>query len=110
LVIECAGAATTLAQSINIARPGGRILLFGIYTFEQAELPFYQLYYKELTVINSRAATRENYQTCIDLVSSGQVELDSMISHVLPLADLEKAITLLNERDDHRMKIILDHA
>jgi 2-desacetyl-2-hydroxyethyl bacteriochlorophyllide A dehydrogenase len=109
LVIECAGAAPTLAQSIDIARPGGRILLFGIYTFEKAKLPFYQLYYKELTVINSRAATRENFQTCIDLVSSGQIDLDSMISHVLPLADLEKAITMLDERDDHRMKVILDH-
>jgi len=109
LVIECAGAASTLAQSIDIARPGGRILLFGIYTFEKAELPFYQLYYKELTVINSRAATRENFQTCIDLVSSGQIDLESMISHVLPLADLEKAITMLDERDDHRMKVILDH-
>ena len=110
LVIDCAGAATTLAQSIDIAGPGGRILLFGIYTFDQAELPFYQLYYKELTIINSRAATRENFQTCIDLISGGQVELDSMISHVLPLTDLEKAITMLDERDDHRMKVILDHA
>jgi 2-desacetyl-2-hydroxyethyl bacteriochlorophyllide A dehydrogenase len=109
LVIDCAGAVSTYAQSIDIARPGGRILMFGIHTFETAALPFYDFYYKELTVINSRAATRKDYQSCIDLLSSGQVELDSMISHVLPLAELEKAITMLDERDDHRMKVILDH-
>ena len=109
LVIDCAGAASTLAQSIDVVRPGGRILLFGVYTFKEAALPFYQLYYKELTIINSRAATRADFQTCVDLVSSGQVELDSMISHVLPLTDLEKAITMLDQRDDHRMKVTLDH-
>ncbi|MDA0706366.1 MAG: alcohol dehydrogenase catalytic domain-containing protein [Proteobacteria bacterium] len=109
LVIDCAGAASTLAQSIDIARPGGRLLLFGIYTFREAALPFYQLYYKELTIINSRAATRADFQTCIDLVCNGHVELDAMISDVLPLTDLEKAITMLDQRDDHRMKVTLNH-
>ena len=109
LVIDSAGAVSTLAQSIDIARPGGRLLLFGIYTFEEAALPFYQLYYKELTIINARAARREDYKTCIDLVSNGQVDLDSMISHILPLHDLENAICMLGERDDQRMKVILDH-
>lgn len=109
LVIDCAGVAPALAQSIEVARPGGRILLFGIYTFKEAALPFYQLYYKELTIINSRAATRADYQTCVDLVSAGKVDLGSMISHVLPLPDLEKAIMMLDQRDDQRMKVILDH-
>ena len=109
LVIDCAGAMSTYAQSIDIARPGGRILMFGIHTFATASLPFYEFYFKELTVINSRAATRKDYQICIDLVSNGKVNLDSMISHVLPLADLKKAITMLDERDDKRMKVILDH-
>lgn len=109
LVIDSAGAASTLAQSIDIARPGGRLLLFGIYTFEQAALPFYQLYFKELTIVNARAARREDYRACIELVGNGEVDLDSMISHILPLHDLEDAICMLGERDDHRMKVILDH-
>ena len=110
LVIDAAGAESTFAQSIDIARPGGRLLLFGIYTFEEAVLPFYQFYYKELTIINARAARREDYHTCIDLVGNGQVDLDSMISHILPLHDLEDAIGMLGERDDRRIKVILDHS
>jgi L-iditol 2-dehydrogenase len=109
LVIESAGAVSTLAQAIDLARLGGRILLFGIYTVEEAALPFYQLYFKELSIINARAAKRENYPACIDLVSTGQIELESMISHVLPLNELDRAITMLDERDDDRMKVILDH-
>jgi L-iditol 2-dehydrogenase len=109
LVIESAGAVSTLAQAIDLARLGGRLLLFGIYTVDEAALPFYQLYFKELAIINARAAKREDYPACIDLVSNGQVELESMISHVLPLNELDRAITMLGERDEQRMKVILDH-
>ena len=43
------------------------------------------------------------------MVSQGQVQLDSMVSHVLPLIELDRAIEMLAERDDQRMKVILDH-
>lgn len=109
LVIESVGAVSVLADAVDLARIGGRLMLFGIYTAEEAKLPFYQLYFKELAVINARAAKREDYPACIDLVSSGTVQLDPMISHVLPLEKLEEAITMLAESDDQRMKVILAH-
>ncbi|MFQ5659837.1 MAG: zinc-binding dehydrogenase [Gammaproteobacteria bacterium] len=110
LVIESTGVLPVLAQAIELARIGGRLLLFGIYTAQEATLPFYQLYYKELSIINARAAKREDYPPCIDLVSRGVVRLEPMVSHVLPLQELEQAITMLRERDATRMKVILDHA
>ena len=48
MVIECTGVPSALADAINMARLGGTLLLFGITSATQAELPFYQLYYKEL--------------------------------------------------------------
>lgn len=109
VVIDCAGSMATLKQAIELARPGGRLLLFGIYTDEIGRLPFYQLYFKELAVTNARAAKASDYPACIDFVLDGTVDLDSMISHVLPLSQLEQAIRMLDERDDARMKVILDH-
>ena len=109
LVIESVGAVSVLAEAIKMARIGGRLLLFGIYTATEAALPFYQLYFKELSIINARAARREDYPACIDLVSSAAVQLDPLISHVLPLDELEQAITMLEKRDDQRMKVILNH-
>lgn len=110
LVIESVGAVSVLAEAIGMARTGGRLLLFGIYTATHAALPFYQLYFKELLIINARAARREDYPACIDLVSNGTVQLEPLISHVLPMDELERAITMLGERDDQRMKVILNHA
>ena len=91
------------AHSQWIPAPGG------IYTESTAELPSYQLYFKELNMINARAAKREDYPESIDLVQRGVVQIEPMVSHVLPLGDLEKAITMLAESDDQRMKVILEH-
>ena len=110
MVIECAGAMSAFAQAIDFARPGARLLLFGIYTATEAALPFYELYYKELSIISARAARRADFPACIDLVSRGEIDLDSLVSHVLPLSELSAAIRMLEKRDDSRMKVILDHS
>jgi 2-desacetyl-2-hydroxyethyl bacteriochlorophyllide A dehydrogenase len=110
MVIECAGAMSAFAQAIDIARPGARLLLFGIYTATEASLPFYELYYKELSIISARAARRADFPACVDLVGSGEIDLDSLISHVLPLSELSGAIRMLEERDDSRLKVVLDHS
>lgn len=109
LVIESVGKLSVLAEAIGLARTGGRLLLFGIYTETEAALPAYALYFKELNLINARAAKREDYPAAIALVQSGAVRLGPMVTHVLPLDDLERAITMLAERDDQRMKVLLDH-
>ena len=109
VVIETVGALPMLANAVDYARIGGRLLLFGIYTGHEANLPFYDLYFKELALINARAARREDFPSAIAMVSQGQVQLDSMVSHVLPLIELDRAIEMLAERDDQRMKVILDH-
>jgi 2-desacetyl-2-hydroxyethyl bacteriochlorophyllide A dehydrogenase len=109
LVIETSGLVTALAQAIDLARVGGRILAFGIYTQTQAELPFYQLYFKELQILNARAAKGGDYAPSIDLVKSGAVRLRPLISHEMPLEDLGKALGTLESPDARSMKIILAH-
>ena len=110
LVIESSGSIDSLAMGIELARTGGRLLLCGIFTQKKMALPLYQLYYKELSIYNGRAAKREDYPASIDLVKRGLVKLDPLISHILPLEDLEQAIVMLGERDEQRMKVILDHS
>lgn len=110
IVIECTGVPSGLAEAINMVRLGGTLLLFGIMSATQAALPFYQLYYKELNVVNTRAAKGEDYPPSIDLVARGVLKLKPLVTHVVPLLDLEKAIGMLESDEDQRMKIILENA
>ena len=109
LIIDTTGAIPSLAEAIHMVRFGGRLLLFGIITATEGALPFYQLYFKELTLINARVAKSEDYPESIDLVQRGIVRLEPLVSHVMPFRELETAIGMLRSEDGQRMKIILEH-
>ena len=109
LIIDTTGAIPSVADAIHMARFGGRLLLFGIITATQGALPFYQLYFKELALINARVAKPEDYPESIGLVQRGIVRLEPLVSHVMPFRELEAAIGMLNSDSRQHMKIILEH-
>jgi 2-desacetyl-2-hydroxyethyl bacteriochlorophyllide A dehydrogenase len=109
VVIECTGHLKALADAIAMVRPGGTIVLFGIYTDREAALPFYQLYFKEPVVISARAARSEDFPESIALVASGAIRLEPLVTQVVPLTRLRDALAMLEEDVDGRMKIILEH-
>ena len=107
LVVECVGKTETLAQAIDLVRVGGRIIVFGTITEDAGELPFYQLYYKELSLANPRAAKPEDFPASIGLVATGSVELDPLITHTFSLESAEEAI--VTSSGSSSLKVILDH-
>jgi 2-desacetyl-2-hydroxyethyl bacteriochlorophyllide A dehydrogenase len=110
LVIETTGVVSQLAAGINMTRSGGRVLMFGIITATEGALPFYDLYFKELSLINARVAKGEDYPGAIGLVQRGAIRLDPLVSDVMPLGEVKAAVAMLgSEGGGRRMKIILEH-
>jgi 2-desacetyl-2-hydroxyethyl bacteriochlorophyllide A dehydrogenase len=109
VVIESTGVVASIADAIAMVRPGGTIVLFGIYTASEGALPFYQLYYKEPAIISERAATPDDFPESIDLVATGRVTLSPLVTHVLPISELRQALGMLERDADGRMKIILEN-
>jgi L-iditol 2-dehydrogenase len=109
VVIETTGIVRSIADAITMARLGGTLLLFGITTVTEGALPFYQLYFKELNVVNARAAKSEDFPASIDLVARGVVQLLPLVTQVMPVSELASAIEMLKTDVDGRMKIILEH-
>jgi 2-desacetyl-2-hydroxyethyl bacteriochlorophyllide A dehydrogenase len=109
LVIESTGVMTQIADAIRMVRFGGRILLFGITNATSGALPFYDLYFKELTLINNRAATAQDFPVTIDLVDRGAVRLEPLVTHRMALDELGTALGMVENGADGRLKIILEH-
>ena len=107
VVIECVGKVETLAQAIELVRTGGRVVLFGTITADHGALPFYLLYLKEVTLTNPRAAKPEDFPTAIELVSSGAVRLEPLVTHTFPLAATQEAIDTF--KSGGALKVMLDH-
>ena len=109
VVIECTGVMSSIADAIRMARFGGRILMFGITNATSGALPFYDLYFKELTLINNRAATAQDFPVMIDLVNRGAVRLEPLVTHRMALDELGAALDMVEDGAERRLKIILDH-
>ncbi|MFP6712957.1 MAG: alcohol dehydrogenase catalytic domain-containing protein [Rhodospirillales bacterium] len=108
VVIEAVGYISVLGEALDLARIGGRIIPFGIYAALEGKLPFYEFYFKELNIINARAALPSDFPASIKLVEDGKVDLTPFITHTYKLDDLSEAIKLLMEPSDKRLKVILE--
>ena len=108
VVIEAVGYISVLAEAMDVARVGGRIIPFGIYGASEGKLPFYEFYFKELDIINARAALPTDFPESIKLVEDGRVNLEPFITHKFPLTDISRALQFLMEPNDERLKVILE--
>ncbi len=109
VVIESTGVMASLADAIRMVRFGGRILSFGIISVREGALPFYELYFKEISLIHARASKPEDFPGTIGLVERGALRLEPLVTHRMRLDDLEAAIGMVEDGEDCRLKIILDH-
>ncbi len=107
LVVESAGTTQTLAQAIDLVGVGGTILQYGIIAATEGRLPFYDLYYKEIDLVNSRAAVPGDYATSIELLASKQVQVAPLISASYPLEQGAAAFAAMHTRSD-LIKVLLE--
>jgi (R,R)-butanediol dehydrogenase/meso-butanediol dehydrogenase/diacetyl reductase len=85
LVIDTAGDPRLLRRAMDMARPGGAILLYAISKEAVPDFTTFQTYFQELTLVGSRALRAADFEPCIRLVASGAVDLDGFITESYPL-------------------------
>lgn len=105
LVVEAVGIERTLAQSIELVGVGGEVLVFGTLTKGSAGLPYYQLYFKELTLYNPRAALPGDYAEGIALAAQGRLALEPIVTHQLALEEAARAFELIH--DSSSLKVLM---
>jgi 2-desacetyl-2-hydroxyethyl bacteriochlorophyllide A dehydrogenase len=105
LVVEAVGTEDTLAQAIELAGMGRTVLMFGIVTGSGKGLPYYELYYKELTLVGSRNAVHRDFVAGMRLASDGVVDLAPLVTHRFPLEEAAKAFAAVEESSS--LKVVM---
>lgn len=107
VVIEAVGNAITAVQSIKIARKGGHIVFFGVApeTTEITISPF-DIYKRELT-LTSAFTNPFTFSRAIALLNNKKIDVKSIISHQIPLSEIQKAYDMLFRREPGVNKIII---
>lgn len=107
-VIEAVGIPSTVSLSMESVAPGGKVLMFGIGHQPLTGWDPYAIYFKEINIVGTRAASRIDWQPSIDLVENGSINLKPLITHQLPLQEAQKAFTLMDEGDEGLIRVAVE--
>jgi len=104
-VLELVGVESTLAEALDLARRGGTVVLVAL-PHGKAGFDFEPVYRKELTLCGTRLYA-DDFAEAVSLVTSGRVAVDPLITHRLPLHEVERALTLPGEQPGEAIKVML---
>lgn len=104
LVVDATGIPAVIEQGVYVTRPRGKLWIFGVTPKgAMVSLPSYEIFRKDLSIIGSFAVNR-TFQESINLLESGAIRVEPLISHVLPLDDFAEGLEIA-QHDPKRMKV-----
>jgi L-iditol 2-dehydrogenase len=108
LVVVATSVRGLVEQAIHCSRPGSRILLFAQTSHqEQVELSGADICVGERTLFGSYSASVDVQKESARLVFSGELPVEDLISHRLPLGSIEAGIELATHPDEESLKIVM---
>ncbi len=106
VTFEAVGYASTFQDAISVTKMGGHLVAVGNLE-KMAEFDLQQFIASELTFTGSYASSGE-FRDCIELVASGKINVEPLISDVLPLEDGPRAFDRLLKAEENLIKIVLE--
>ena len=109
LVIVGTGAAGAIQQAFRAVDRGGTILFFAPSDpGALVEMPFNELWRKEVTITSSYAGSPRDILAAIELIASGRIDVIPMITHRLPLEMTQEGFRLVAEAGSRSMKVVVE--
>jgi len=106
-VVDATGAVAVMGRTLDFARPGGKILLFGVPPSGQTmSVEAFPIFHKGLTILSSFTSLRNSYQA-LGLLKSKSILVDKLISHRLPLQELQRGIKLIERGREPVYKVMI---
>jgi 2-desacetyl-2-hydroxyethyl bacteriochlorophyllide A dehydrogenase len=111
VVIEAAGSESALARAIQLARPGGTVVIPGVY-WGPVALPGLSMCLKEVslcpTALYSRTAAGRDIDAAAALLAATPDLGDTLITHRFPLDAAAEAFETAASRDRGAIKVVLE--
>ena len=113
IVIEAVGKAETILHAIDIAKPLGNVVFFGLPESNQ-HVPFnyFKFFMKQLKMYAVVGAQAEedlsSFHQALDWIARRDIDVTKMVSHRLSLEAIDQAMVLAHERDEDALKVTLE--
>lgn len=107
LILECVGVQATITQAVACARKGTTVVVVGVFT----EKPVVNLGYvqdRELDLVGTAMYQKTDYESAIELVTSGRMHLDELITHRFAFEDYLQAYHTIERSNGEYMKVMIE--
>lgn len=105
-VFEVSGSEPGLALALDVLRPRGRLIVVGIHP-QPRQVDVKRIFWRELEIVGARVYERSDYDAAIELIATGVIPSDALISKVVPLSSAPDAFAAL-AAGGSVMKVLID--
>lgn len=107
VAFECVGVEPTITAAIETIAKGGTLVVVGVFG-EKPRVDIGLVQDRELNIRGTLMYKREDYVKAVDLVASGAVQTDPLISKHFPMDDYLEAYRFIDQARDKTMKVFID--
>jgi L-iditol 2-dehydrogenase len=98
-VIVTGGGADVLPWAAGLVREGATVHFFAGGPGDSLPLPLVTLYHHELTITSTYSSSPATLARAFWLLAAGKVDVEALITHRLPLAQLAEGVELMRRRE-----------
>src|SRR5712691_3913046 len=105
-VIDVTGVASAMEGAFATVKRGGKLLVFGVAPSEaRISLSPFRIYNDEITVLGSMAVLH-SFGPALNLLSSGAINTEVMLTTALPLEDFPNALSMVRRGEGVKTQIL----
>lgn len=105
-VLEAVGIQITVQQALRMVKKGGSVAVIGMLV-PKMELEMLDAVVKETEIKGMYGYTTADFRIALDLISTGRVDVKSMITHLFSLDDTREAFEILHEKRGGVVKVVI---
>jgi 2-desacetyl-2-hydroxyethyl bacteriochlorophyllide A dehydrogenase len=107
------GKTDVINEAVGMCRVGGRIVMTGIFD-GQRPVDLLTMLFKEIPILSANSYSftgmKRDYQIAVDLLTSGQVSHDYVVTHRFKLTEYKKALdTAFDKRGSQCLRVVFMH-
>ena len=101
------GSPKVLLACMSAVRRGGYVTVLGVYATPFDNFPVGQFFDKGITLRGGQAPAHKHIDRLLEHVANGDVRLDDIISHTLPLSRAAHGYDIFRNKKDNCLKVVL---
>jgi L-iditol 2-dehydrogenase len=108
VVMLCTSALPAIEQAWKCLDKGGTLVFFAVpEPGKEVVIPINYLWTREITIRTSYYCSPEDIREAVNLIESGAIQVEDMITHRLPLVDIVEGFRLV-EKGEESIKVIIN--